>query len=439
LRSDYCQVETKRALERRALGKAIVIPVVIEPCDWMATPIRELQCLPRDGKAISSREDRGEAFAEVAREIRERVENFGKLECVNVAPPPIHTSDRTMGGDELTPDSLQVGSGSVHPRPKRVPFGMTSFLVGVVAGVAPMALLVPAGGLGDVSFASPNPPKISQQTAAAKLSPKKEVALSPFDASRRDELGRPLLKPSEAAPAISISSINPLAGPSPGPSQDPKSGGIGDGEMGAARLSPKRVLAPPTIRARGQDEIEKPALDTPEANPATDASKISPLAKDSIRPSQDARSGEGGDGELASVLEGVDPPGGGLQEVRPNPDKAPTSSASTKPRNRGVSSRDDFPRLPKIEGLSGLWEAVTRTSSKQEEVGKNANEPQVAPVVSSVLKMTDNVESELEYTDNKSNVSGSSNSVQIIDMSRNTRSKIKATIDDHRKVEIKHK
>ena len=40
--SEYCyDIETKRALERRAAGEAVVIPIVLRPVDWLNTPLAE--------------------------------------------------------------------------------------------------------------------------------------------------------------------------------------------------------------------------------------------------------------------------------------------------------------------------------------------------------------------------------------------------------------
>ena len=46
LASDYCiEREMVRALERHGAHEAIVIPIIIEPCDWASTPLRHLRAL----------------------------------------------------------------------------------------------------------------------------------------------------------------------------------------------------------------------------------------------------------------------------------------------------------------------------------------------------------------------------------------------------------
>jgi len=75
LASDYCyDIELKRAIERHKAGAARVIPVILRPCDWQASPFAKFQSLPRDGRAITSWQNRDEAFTDVARGIRRAVE-----------------------------------------------------------------------------------------------------------------------------------------------------------------------------------------------------------------------------------------------------------------------------------------------------------------------------------------------------------------------------
>ncbi len=71
LASDYCyDVEVKQALAMHNAGEAVVIPIIVRPCDWQAAPFSRLQALPRDGKPISSFSNLDEAFLQTAKEIR---------------------------------------------------------------------------------------------------------------------------------------------------------------------------------------------------------------------------------------------------------------------------------------------------------------------------------------------------------------------------------
>jgi hypothetical protein len=70
--SEYCyDLEMTRALERHEAGTARVIPVILRPCDWKTAPFGKLQALPRDGKPVTTWANRDEAFADVARGLRE--------------------------------------------------------------------------------------------------------------------------------------------------------------------------------------------------------------------------------------------------------------------------------------------------------------------------------------------------------------------------------
>src|SRR5680860_1565590 len=44
LASDYCyNIEMQRALERHKKGDAVVIPVILEPSEWLHTPFKNLR------------------------------------------------------------------------------------------------------------------------------------------------------------------------------------------------------------------------------------------------------------------------------------------------------------------------------------------------------------------------------------------------------------
>lgn len=75
LASDYCfSREMKRAMERHSAGSATVIPVIVRPCEWQSAPFGKLMATPKDGKPIITWPHHDEAYAEVARKVREIVE-----------------------------------------------------------------------------------------------------------------------------------------------------------------------------------------------------------------------------------------------------------------------------------------------------------------------------------------------------------------------------
>lgn len=70
--SDYCyNNEMKRAMERHEEGAAIVIPVIIHPCDWHDLPFGKLLACPKDGKPISKYANIHDAFLEVTHAIKD--------------------------------------------------------------------------------------------------------------------------------------------------------------------------------------------------------------------------------------------------------------------------------------------------------------------------------------------------------------------------------
>lgn len=75
LASDYCYAkEVQRAIERQRAAEAVVIPIILRPCDWHGAPFGNLQVLPRDGKAVTTWANKDEAWTEVAVGIRRAVE-----------------------------------------------------------------------------------------------------------------------------------------------------------------------------------------------------------------------------------------------------------------------------------------------------------------------------------------------------------------------------
>ena len=76
--SDFCySKEMMRAIERHKAGEARVIPIILRPIDnWQATPFGNLLALPTDGRPVTSWQNTDEAFADVARGIRNAVEEL---------------------------------------------------------------------------------------------------------------------------------------------------------------------------------------------------------------------------------------------------------------------------------------------------------------------------------------------------------------------------
>jgi len=75
--SDYFyDKEMRDALDRHENGTAKVVPLILRPCTWQATPLGRLQALPKDGKAVTSWSDKDEAYNDAVNQIFEMVKVF---------------------------------------------------------------------------------------------------------------------------------------------------------------------------------------------------------------------------------------------------------------------------------------------------------------------------------------------------------------------------
>ncbi len=83
LASDYCyDTEMTQAMARHERGEAIIIPVILRPCDWKHPPFKDLKAVPKDGLAITRWPDRDEALLDVVQAIRaaaRRIESTAPL------------------------------------------------------------------------------------------------------------------------------------------------------------------------------------------------------------------------------------------------------------------------------------------------------------------------------------------------------------------------
>jgi hypothetical protein len=77
LDSEFCHsVELKRAIERHKAGDALVIPIMLRPCDVQDTAIAELQRVPEGGRPITKWGNRDEACQDVVRRLREAIQGW---------------------------------------------------------------------------------------------------------------------------------------------------------------------------------------------------------------------------------------------------------------------------------------------------------------------------------------------------------------------------
>ena len=90
LSSDYCyNVEMKKAMELHKNRLARVIPIILRAVDWHDAPFGEMQALPKDGKPITSWENRDEAFLDISQGVKSVCEEITrtKLETITSEKP----------------------------------------------------------------------------------------------------------------------------------------------------------------------------------------------------------------------------------------------------------------------------------------------------------------------------------------------------------------
>ncbi|MCK8491782.1 toll/interleukin-1 receptor domain-containing protein [Spirosoma sp. RP8] len=86
--SNYCyEKEFQRALQMLSEGKIIIVPIILEPCDWQSTPFGKFKALPNDGKAVSTWENKNNAFLDITQNLR-------KLVSGNGSPAVVQTGEK---------------------------------------------------------------------------------------------------------------------------------------------------------------------------------------------------------------------------------------------------------------------------------------------------------------------------------------------------------
>jgi TIR domain len=108
LASDYCyDIEMSRAMEKHQEGSARVIPVILHPCDWQNAPFGALRATPTDGKPVSMFANQHEAFAIIAKDIREAAAQFSPRSTRSTARP-LSTSERSSAVPGIRSSNLRV-------------------------------------------------------------------------------------------------------------------------------------------------------------------------------------------------------------------------------------------------------------------------------------------------------------------------------------------
>jgi hypothetical protein len=89
LSSKYCyESEMQTAIKKHEAGTMVVVPIVLEPCDWLSSPLKQFKALPRDGKPISEWTNQNAAMLDVVTELRRLVQGIILNSTTEPAPKP---------------------------------------------------------------------------------------------------------------------------------------------------------------------------------------------------------------------------------------------------------------------------------------------------------------------------------------------------------------
>ena len=122
--SKYCyDIEMSRALKRHESGEALVIPVILRPCDWTHSPLGNLVAVPRDGKPVTTWTDKDEAFFDIAKSIRRAIK-----ETNTAQPAPASSEPFSESSLRETPEFTGPYSGNLRLRKTFTQLDKDSFL-----------------------------------------------------------------------------------------------------------------------------------------------------------------------------------------------------------------------------------------------------------------------------------------------------------------------
>lgn len=76
LASNYCyEKEFLHAQSLASAGKIRIIPVILEPCDWISSPFSEYLAVPKDGKPVSEWANQNNAYLDVVTSLRRVIQD----------------------------------------------------------------------------------------------------------------------------------------------------------------------------------------------------------------------------------------------------------------------------------------------------------------------------------------------------------------------------
>lgn len=125
LDSDYCyEREMARTLERHDSGDAVVIPVILRPCEWQEAPFGKLNATPPDGRPITKFADRDDAMLEVAKSVRAAAEKINERKTDHTLAP---VAKVVVEGPADWPRSSNLGLAHKFTQQDRDKFQLETF------------------------------------------------------------------------------------------------------------------------------------------------------------------------------------------------------------------------------------------------------------------------------------------------------------------------
>lgn len=74
LASNYCyNKEFEYAINRQEEGSLVIVPIIVEDCDWHSTPFGKVKALPKDGKPIANWSNQNTAYLNIIQELRKLI------------------------------------------------------------------------------------------------------------------------------------------------------------------------------------------------------------------------------------------------------------------------------------------------------------------------------------------------------------------------------
>jgi hypothetical protein len=110
--SSYCyEKELLEALRRHEQGKAIVIPVILRPCDWKDLPFGKLQAATKDGRPVTKYANLDDAFLEITLAIKGAIAHIdARSKLATAKPSRLATGERLGDRDSVTHAPAQRSS-----------------------------------------------------------------------------------------------------------------------------------------------------------------------------------------------------------------------------------------------------------------------------------------------------------------------------------------